>query len=113
MSLPRCRLVLRSLEFDRYFRESQPFNYLLNLSAIKHVRSEKNIYCLMRMIDRNAVFLYDSFTQNSYRFRRVPVLQTLLFEYSHDRYPNLRCLSEMLLDAYMSGHAETSLFCTP
>ena len=50
---------LGAIEFDRYFQDSKPFDYLMNLSAIKHVRSEKDIYCLMRMLDTNAIFLHD------------------------------------------------------
>ncbi len=46
---------LGSLECARFFRESPPFDDILNLSAMKHVRSEKNIYCLMRMIETNVL----------------------------------------------------------
>lgn len=42
-----------SLEFDVYFKNEEPFDYVLNLSALKHVRSEKDPYTLMRMIDVN------------------------------------------------------------
>lgn len=42
-----------SHEFDHYFRSEGPFDYVLNLSALKHVRSEKDPYTLMRMIDVN------------------------------------------------------------
>ncbi|MCK5611453.1 polysaccharide biosynthesis protein, partial [Candidatus Pacearchaeota archaeon] len=62
---------LGSIEFNRYFKDSQPFDYFFNLSAVKHVRSEKNIYCLMRMIDTNAVFFHDFLKENPYRFKKV------------------------------------------
>lgn len=42
-----------SLEFDAYFAAEGPFDYVLNLSALKHVRSEKDPYTLMRMVDVN------------------------------------------------------------
>lgn len=42
-----------SLEFDVYFKNESPFDYILNLSALKHVRSEKDPYTLMRMININ------------------------------------------------------------
>jgi len=42
-----------SLEFDAYFHNEAPFDYVLNLSALKHVRSEKDPYTLMRLIDVN------------------------------------------------------------
>jgi len=46
-------LDVGSLEFDVYFKNSNPFDYILNLSALKHVRSEKDPYTLMRLIDVN------------------------------------------------------------
>jgi FlaA1/EpsC-like NDP-sugar epimerase len=42
-----------SLEYDAYFAAEGPFDYVLNLSALKHVRSEKDPYTLMRMINVN------------------------------------------------------------
>ena len=42
-----------SLEFQIYFRNEGPYDYVLNLSALKHVRSEKDPYSLMRMVEVN------------------------------------------------------------
>ena len=42
-----------SQEFELLVRSEGPYDYILNLSALKHVRSEKNSYTLMRMIDVN------------------------------------------------------------
>jgi FlaA1/EpsC-like NDP-sugar epimerase len=42
-----------SLEFDVYFKNEGPFDYVCNLSALKHVRSEKDPYTLMRMVEVN------------------------------------------------------------
>jgi FlaA1/EpsC-like NDP-sugar epimerase len=42
-----------SLEFEVFFNNEGPYDYILNLSALKHVRSEKDPYTLMRMIDVN------------------------------------------------------------
>ena len=42
-----------SLEFDIFFENEGPYDYILNLSTLKHVRSEKDPYTLMRMIDVN------------------------------------------------------------
>jgi FlaA1/EpsC-like NDP-sugar epimerase len=42
-----------SREFDVFLRREGPFDYILNLSALKHVRSERDPYTLMHMIQVN------------------------------------------------------------
>ena len=42
-----------SIEYEALVLEQAPFDYILNLSALKHVRSEKDPFTLMRMIDVN------------------------------------------------------------
>jgi hypothetical protein len=42
-----------SREFDVFLRCEGPFDYILNLSALKHVRSERDPYTLMRMVEVN------------------------------------------------------------
>ena len=42
-----------SSEFDVLFAAEGPYDYVFNLSALKHVRSEKDPYTLMRMIEVN------------------------------------------------------------
>ena len=39
-----------SVEFEALVKEEGPYDYVFNLSALKHVRSEKDPYTLMRMI---------------------------------------------------------------
>ena len=39
-----------SLEFEALIAKEGPYDYVFNLSALKHVRSEKDPYTLMRMI---------------------------------------------------------------
>lgn len=39
--------------YDSFIKEDGKYDYVLNLSALKHVRSEKDPYTLMRMIDVN------------------------------------------------------------
>jgi FlaA1/EpsC-like NDP-sugar epimerase len=39
--------------FDSFMTNGPGYDYILNLSALKHVRSEKDPYTLMRMIDVN------------------------------------------------------------
>jgi UDP-N-acetylglucosamine 4,6-dehydratase len=42
-----------SVEFGALMRWSGGYDYILNLSALKHVRSEKDPFTLMRMVDVN------------------------------------------------------------
>jgi len=46
-------LDIGSLEYDAFWEADGEYDYVLNLSALKHVRSEKDSYTLMRMIDVN------------------------------------------------------------
>lgn len=46
-------LDIGSLEYDAFIKADGKFDYVLNLSALKHVRSEKDPFTLMRMIDVN------------------------------------------------------------
>lgn len=42
-----------SLEYDAFWNADGEYDYMLNLSALKHVRSEKDPFSMMRMIDVN------------------------------------------------------------
>lgn len=46
-------LDIGSIEYDAFIEADGKFDYVLNLSALKHVRSEKDPFTLMRMIDVN------------------------------------------------------------
>ena len=46
-------LDIGSLEYDAFIRSDGQYEYVLNLSALKHVRSEEDPFTLMRMIDVN------------------------------------------------------------
>ena len=46
-------LDVGTLEFDAFLAAGSGYDYVLNLSALKHVRSEKDPFTLMRMIDVN------------------------------------------------------------
>ncbi len=46
-------LDIGSREYDAMVDSEGPYDYVLNLSALKHVRSEKDPYTLMRMIEVN------------------------------------------------------------
>ena len=41
--------------FDSFMNSGQTYDYVFNLSALKHVRSEKDPFTLMRMIDVNII----------------------------------------------------------
>jgi FlaA1/EpsC-like NDP-sugar epimerase len=46
-------LDIGSVEYDAFFEADGKYDYILNLSALKHVRSEKDPYTMMRMINVN------------------------------------------------------------
>lgn len=46
-------LDIGSIEYDAFIKADGAYDYVLNLSALKHVRSEKDPFTLMRMIDVN------------------------------------------------------------
>lgn len=46
-------LDIGSIEYDAFWNSDGGYDYVLNLSALKHVRSEKDPYTMMRMIDVN------------------------------------------------------------
>jgi len=46
-------LAVGSVEYDAFIQADGKYDYVLNLSALKHVRSEKDPFTLMRMIDVN------------------------------------------------------------
>ena len=46
-------LDIGSVEFEKYINSQDDFDYVFNLSALKHVRSESDVFTLMRMINTN------------------------------------------------------------
>ncbi|WP_293752058.1 UDP-N-acetylglucosamine 4,6-dehydratase [uncultured Paraglaciecola sp.] len=57
-------LDIGSVEYDAFIKADGQYDYVLNLSALKHVRSEKDPFTLMRMIDVN-IFNTDKTIQQS------------------------------------------------
>ena len=45
--------VVDSIEYDHFINTVGNYDYVFNLSALKHVRSERDPYTLMRMIKVN------------------------------------------------------------
>ncbi|PHR70024.1 MAG: UDP-N-acetylglucosamine 4,6-dehydratase [Arcobacter sp.] len=52
-SFKTLALDISSSEYDAFIKADGKFDYVLNLSALKHVRSEKDPFTLMRMISTN------------------------------------------------------------
>jgi len=46
-------LDIGSVEYDAFIKADGQYDYVLNLSALKHVRSEKDPFTVMSMIDMN------------------------------------------------------------
>lgn len=59
-------LDIGSLEYDAFIGDDGNYDYVLNLSALKHVRSEKDPFTLMRMIDVNIFNTDKTITQSIY-----------------------------------------------
>ena len=57
-------LDIGSIEYDTFIKADGGYDYVLNLSALKHVRSEKDPFTLMRMIETN-IFNTDKTLQQS------------------------------------------------
>lgn len=52
-----------SVEFEAFLKGQKGYDYVLNLSALKHVRSEKDPFTLMRMINTNILNTESSLQQ--------------------------------------------------
>ncbi len=48
-------LDIGSIEYDAFIKSDGKYDFVLNLSALKHVRSEEDPFTLMRMIDVNII----------------------------------------------------------
>lgn len=49
--------------FERFLADAPAYDYILNLSAVKHVRSEKDAYSTMRMVEVNVLATYQLIQQ--------------------------------------------------
>lgn len=69
--LSTLSIGLGSPEFTRYFADTEPFDFVFNLAAIKHVRSERDPYGIARMIDTNILFLDEFLSSLSYDLQHL------------------------------------------
>ena len=59
-------------EFDRLAADHAPYNVFANFSALKHVRAERDVYSLLRMIEINVAALDRCLARaGDYGFKRV------------------------------------------
>jgi len=92
-----------SIECTRFFQETASFDYILNLSAVKHVRSEKDVFCLAHMIDTNVLFIHDLLESIPYDFQKF-------FSVSSDKAANPASLmgaSKMIMEEMLRCQRRT------
>ena len=68
-------LDIGSEEYDAFLESDGNYDYVLNLSALKHVRSEKDPFTLMRMINVN-IFNTDKTIEQSIK-KEVPEVESV------------------------------------
>lgn len=68
---------------ERFLFAEEPFDYVLNFAAIKHVRSEKDVYSVLRMLETNVVMQDELYT---WLAKRNPA--TTYFSVSTDKAAN-------------------------
>ena len=105
INLNRLTIVpigLGSREFDHYFASLPNVDYVLNLSAMKHVRSEKDPFCIARMIDTNILFIDEFLKKFGSKIKRF-------FSVSSDKAvnpANLMGATKMLMEETMLLHQD-------
>lgn len=97
-------LCLGTREFDECFASLPSITHIANFAALKHVRSERDPFTLMRMIETNALAL-DSLA----KLAQAKGVQKL-FSVSSDKacHPqNALGASKLLMERILEGHALT------
>lgn len=75
-------IPMGSLEFSRFLDAQEPYDYVVNFSALKHVRVERDPYSLMRMLEVNLFALERTLCQLAFS------TQTRVFSVSSDKAVN-------------------------
>ena len=95
-------IAMGAPEFDAFLDSEPPFDLVLNLSAMKHVRSEKDVYSIARMLSTNVVAVADL-------MGRLPSTCRKLFSVSSDKAVNpgnILGASKMLMERAMALRSE-------
>lgn len=94
---------IRAHEFADFLAANSPYDVIVNFAAMKHVRSERDPYSLMRMIDTNALALDRMLTALSVQPR------SRIFSVSSDkavRPANMMGASKGLMERVLLRHSE-------
>lgn len=87
--------------FEAFLRSEGPYDYVLNFSAVKHIRSEKDPYSLMRMVDVNVL-------STLYTLKLCEKYSTHYFSVSSTKAVSLSSLmgaTKRLMEYYMIEYA--------
>jgi FlaA1/EpsC-like NDP-sugar epimerase len=103
--LPIC---LGSDEFERYINEQEPFDYIFNFAAMKHVRSEKNIYSVLRMFDTNVFFVEKLLDLLPYKLKKFFSVSSDKAVRSHNLMGASKHLLEQVHRLYSNKHNYSS-----
>ncbi len=96
-------LDIGSLEYDAFIQTDGNYDYILNLSALKHVRSEKDPFTLMRMIDVN-IFNTD---KTLYQARDLGVKKYFCVSTDKAANPvNMMGASKRIMEMFLMRHSE-------
>jgi Predicted nucleoside-diphosphate sugar epimerases len=99
-------LDIGSLEYDAFIAADGDYDYVLNLSALKHVRSEKDPFTLMRMIDVNVLNTQKTLQQS------ISSGVKKYFCVSTDKAANpvnMMGASKRIMEMFLMGHSHEQL----
>ncbi len=101
-------IALGSREFKRFLRDTTKFDFIFNLSAMKHVRSEKSLYSLLRMIDTNILFIDQLLSEIPYPIKKVFSVSTDKATNPHNMMGATKKVMEIVHAAHSERHPYSS-----